>query len=140
MATIKNIILVVFIMAGVGIGIFTFAGESLENYGKSLESNFSNTEANLRKTLSDTSNFTEVMQTELGKSGGIDVQGGFAILKGSTLAVIKLPFQAISLSATLLTDLMNLYPIPSWVFTLTIGIVMLLLVMAIFSVILRKDI
>ena len=138
MATIKTIVLVVFLLAGVGIGIFEFAGSLLESYGGNMEGNLSRTETNLRNTLSGTSDLTEEMQTEISEAGAISVAAGFAIFTKALLAAIKLPFQLIGLTTTLISDLMMMYGVPQWVFTTTIGTIILLLVIAVFSAVFNR--
>ena len=140
MTDIKTSIIVMFLLVGVGVVIFTFAGDLLGSYGIELEGNFSGTQTRLENTLADTKNITEDIQSRVSEEGGITIFGGFAVLGKSALAGIKLPFKFIALATTLLTEISTAFGVPTWVFTVTIMIIVTLLIAAVLAVVLRTRI
>ena len=140
MATLGSVVQIAFIVTAVGVGIFAFAGDLLQGYGSVLPGNLSVTEQNLINALNQTNEITQRTQTELDTSGGISVAGGFAILTKSTLAAIKLPFVLIGTSLTTFAQAFSFLGLPTWAFTLLIGLIVITISYAIFSAILRQRI
>lgn len=136
----KEIIITMLVVVGLGVGLFSFANDMLDEYDVEMDGNFSNTQDKLETALSGTSTVALDIQNAVEEQGSLDVVSGVLILKDLVLEAIKLPFKLIGFATTLLTDISINLGLPSWALTVAIGFIVTVIVIAVFSAILRKDI
>lgn len=137
MVSLKFVIISVLVVTGVTIGMFEVSNALLNEYNVNVEGNLSATETAFRNAFNDTADMSNEIQTKIDESGGINVVDGIGILTRSALAGIKTPFDLIDILSGLFTDINNTLGIPDWVFPLAITVVVVLLLFAVYSAILR---
>ena len=137
MASLKFTIITVLVVTAVAIGMFEISNSLLNEYNVPIEGNLSDTEQAFRRAFDNSSEISNEIQTKIDESGGINVVDGIGILTRSALAGIKVPFDLIDILSALFTDMNKIIQTPSWVFSLSITVLTVLLLFAVYSAILR---
>jgi len=140
MTSLKSIFIIVFVGLGIGIGLFGFATNMYDNYGINLGGNYTQTQTQLENSFSGIENITFAIQQKVSEPGGVTEESGFVVLTKGALAAIKLPFEIIKFVSVLLVDISATIGLPTWVVSMTMAIIITVILFAIFSAILRKDI
>lgn len=139
MARPSHIIITAILFSLVGIGLFTFAGKLGDNYGKSLPSNYSHTQTQLNKLLSNTTGLGDRLEEKVQQSGGFSVTDAGIVLLGSIWSIIKMPIEMISFLSAIIKDIDMVagLNIPSWFISAIISMIVVAIVFAILSAILK---
>ncbi len=136
----SDIAMTFLVFAMVTLGFVTFATSFTNEYGEQLPEEFTSLGNNITAALNQTTALGTDMQNRLTKSSGFTVIDGAAILAGSVIQIIKLPFLLVSLASTLLVNIfIPIGILPIWFINTLVTILMFLLIFAIIKLLMKTE-
>ncbi len=118
-------------------GAVSFYGEVANFWGVEQDGNYTATYDKIQASLGETNNLSRDISEKVQEGEGVLIESSFATLGTAAYEAVKMPFKAISIILTLISDVGSKIGIPTWATNAIISMLLIAISFAVLAAVLR---